>query len=106
MTGLPLAWRHALGAPLLLVALAGLTPILAQAPDSDGGVTTWRFCLRGQEPNSKQVCFTGKGGAKEATDVELTSEQQAKVKAQLERRAEEARRRQQGESVPPAGIPR
>ncbi len=87
-------WRHALGVPLLLSALAGSTP--TQAQGGDDGTVTWRFCLRGQDANSKTICFTGKGGAKEDTDVELTAEQQAAVKAELERRAEEARRKLEG----------
>lgn len=102
----PIIWRHALGVPLLLLALAGLAPILAQAPDSRDGAAPWRFCLKGQDPNAETVCFTGKGGVKDATDVEVTAEHQAKLKAELERRAEEARRRLQGGGAPPAAQPR
>ena len=94
MRPLSLRWRHALGVPLLLSALGGSTPTQAQGGDDD--TATWRFCLRGQEANAKTICFTGKGGAKEDTDVELTAEQLAAVKAELERRAEEARRNRKG----------
>jgi hypothetical protein len=59
------------------------------------------FCLRGQEPDAKLVCFTESGGIRTGeppatgapTDPKTFAEQQQRLQRELARRAEEARMR-------------
>ncbi len=66
-------------------------------------ISPWtKFCLKGQEPDAKEVCFTGKDGRVEVapgaydappTDPEVFKAQQQKLQAELRRRAEAARKK-------------
>jgi hypothetical protein len=50
------------------------------------------FCLKGSEPNSKQVCFTGHQDATNLTADELKARQR-ELRYLIERRISEARAR-------------
>jgi hypothetical protein len=66
-------------------------------------ISPWtKFCLKGQEPDAKEVCFTGKDGRVEVapgaydaspTDPEVFKAKQQKLQAELRRRAEAARKK-------------
>ena len=97
MSSLALAWRHALGVPLLLVGLLFTTQSVAD--DEGTGPTRW-FCLKSIEGGS--VCFPYEAGPRVPIDPETFAKQQAALQGELERRADEARRRIKAERVQPA----
>ena len=77
-------------------------PPAQQSEQSQFFFSPWtKFCLKGQEPDAKQVCFSGKEGRIErgesysgpATDPKVFEEQQRALQQELARRAEEARER-------------
>jgi hypothetical protein len=62
-----------------------------------------KFCFKGQEPDAKEVCFTGQDGRSAPraydgapTDPEEFRVQQDKLQAELQRRAAEARKKLEG----------
>jgi hypothetical protein len=74
----------------------------AQADQAQLSFSPWtKFCLKGQEPNTKEICFGGKDGRVEGvrpydgppTDPKVFAEQQQRLQRELARRAEEARKR-------------
>ena len=77
-------------------------PPAQQSEQSQLFFSPWtKFCLKGQEPDAKQVCFSRKEGRIErgdsypgpATDPKVFEEQQRALQQELGRRAEEARER-------------
>ena len=77
-------------------------PPAQQSEQSQFFFSPWtKFCLKGQEPDAKQVCFSRKEGRIErgdsypgpATDPKVFEEQQRALQQELARRAEEARER-------------
>jgi len=65
-------------------------PLLMQ----DG--TTVEFCLKSQDPNARQACFTGRSvDVGTPTDPAVFQEQQKRLQDELNRRAEAARRKLQ-----------
>jgi hypothetical protein len=72
-----------------------------------------KFCAKGNEPGAKEVCFTGKDAAQAAnegppTDPKVLEEQQRKLREDLQKRADELRKRleSQGGTGPSAPIRR
>jgi len=78
-------------------------------------ISPWtKFCLKGQEAGAKEVCFTSKDGRVESgqpaiaavSDPKAFEEQQQKLQQELQRRADEARKRlERQQSQPPAELP-
>ena len=113
MISTPTAGRTA-GATLVAIFVAGPlvtgpipapdqpAPPAQQNEQSQFFFSPWtKFCLKGQEPDAKQVCFSGKEGRVErgesyagpATDPKVFEERQRALQQELARRAEEARER-------------
>jgi hypothetical protein len=86
-----LSKRCAFGAPLLLLALS-CSPSAAEQSQARVNPLWTKFCLKGE--NTRQVCFESQANVgEELVDREVFAERQAALKAELERRAEVARRR-------------
>jgi hypothetical protein len=81
----------------LLVGLLCSSPSVA---DEDGSGPTGWFCLKSSEGGS--VCFPYETGPRVPIDAETFAKQQAALQGELERRANEARRRIKPERVQPA----
>jgi hypothetical protein len=85
------------------VLIQDQAPPLQMPGQSQIIISPWtKFCLKGQEPDAKEVCFTGKDGRVEVapgaydappTDPEVFKAQQQKLQAELRRRAEAARKK-------------
>jgi hypothetical protein len=63
-----------------------------------------KYCFKGQEPDAKEVCFSGQDGRSfpraydgAPTDPEVFRAQQEKLQAELQKRAEAARKRLEDE---------
>jgi hypothetical protein len=70
-----------------------------------------KFCAKGNEPGAKEVCFTGKDAAQAAnegppTDPNVFQEQQKKLQEDLQKRADELRKKleSQGGTGPSAPL--
>jgi hypothetical protein len=102
---------NAVAATVAVIAASQLPGPVAEpqqpAPQAQGDqaqlfFSPWtEFCLKGQEPNAKEICFGGKDGRVEGvrpydsppTDPKVFAEQQQRLQQELARRAEEARKR-------------
>jgi hypothetical protein len=67
-----------------------------------------KFCGKGQDAPAKQVCFTGKDARTEAgqpvvaaapADPKVFEEQQKKLQDELQKRADEARKKLEGQGA-------
>lgn len=62
-----------------------------QTVAQETGLVPWRFCLKGQDADAKEVCFGGWKQDEGPIDPETLEKRQAALQAELERRALEHR---------------
>jgi uncharacterized membrane protein YccC len=78
-----------------ILAIAIVSPFLAQQADpraQPAEPSLPKFCLKSQDANGHQVCFTGRYDGP-PTDPQVFMEQQKRLQEELQRRADEARKR-------------
>jgi hypothetical protein len=92
------------GAPAAAAEEEGTPSIMPSSPSA-------KFCVKSSEPGGKEVCFTGSGILQEAnegppTDPNVFEEQQKKLQEDLQKRADELRKKleSQGGTGPSAPL--